>query len=103
MNYHNYEQASDRDVINWLEESLNLTSAQKQKLYNETYRYSPFRFFKKRKRVKNLVVRFSVVLIPIVFLVIFISLPFNYLVTGRWGYSYDKIKWYDSWINSVGF
>ena len=103
MNYHNYEKTHDYKVREWIESSIELTPYQKQKLRNdETIRFAPFEFYQRRKQVKSFWLRLSVLLMPFVFLLILISLPFNFLLTGSWGYKYEKIKWFDLWRNSAG-
>lgn len=104
MNYHNYEKVSDYKVQEWLEISIvEMTPYQKERLRNdEIIRFAPFEFYQRRKQVKYFWIRLSVILMPIVWLLLFISLPFCYLVTGRWGYRYEAIKWFDKWRNAVG-
>lgn len=104
MNYHNYKKASDYDVLAWLERSIvEMTPYQKQKLRdNETIRFAPFEFYKRRKQVKSFWLRLTIILMPIVWVILFISLPFNFLFTGSWGYKYERVKWFDKWRNSIG-
>jgi hypothetical protein len=104
MNFHNYKKASDYRVQEWLEKSIReLTAYQKEKIRDdEIVRLSPFEFYERRETVKNIFIRLSIIVMPLVWILIFISLPFNFIITGNWGYSYDKIEWFDAWKNAVG-
>ena len=101
---HNCKKVSDYKVQEWIEKSIvEMTPYQKERLRNdEIIRFAPFEFYQRRKQVKSFWVRLSCILMPIVWLLLFISLPFCYLVTGRWGYRYEAIKWFDAWRNAVG-
>lgn len=103
MNLHNYKKANDYDVIEWLERAIvEITPYQKQKLRdNETIRFAPFKFMESRKKVNNVWLRFTVIFLPIVWILLVMSMPFVYFFTGQWGYRYDSIKWYDKWYSSV--
>lgn len=104
MNLHNYKKASDRDVQEWLEKSIvEITAYQKEKLRdNETVRFAPFEFMEKRKKVNNFWLRLTIIFMPFVWIVLFIGLPFNFLISGRWGYEYECIKWFDKWRCALG-
>lgn len=104
MNYHNYRRAPDSKVSDWLFKSIkNLTPAQKQKiLEGEIIRLAPFEFYEKRPKIQNFFVRLSILVYPIVWVLIVISLIFNFFITGRWGYKYEKIKWFDNWRHNLG-
>lgn len=104
MGIHNYKKASNYKVIEWLENSIKeLTPYQKQKIRDdEIVRFAPFEFYERRKPVKSVWLRLTIIVMPIVWLLIFVSLPFNFLITGNWGYKYEKVKWFDVWRNSVG-
>lgn len=96
--------ASDYEVRKWLENTLDLTVYQKEKLRDsELIRFSPFYFYKKRPKAKtNIFWRLTIVLIPFYYLILFCLLPFMFLFTGRWGYSqkfYDKFHAY--WMNKL--
>lgn len=103
MNLHNYKKVPDYKVQEWIEKSIvEITPYQKQKLRdNETVRFSPFEFIERRKKVENIWIRLSVIFLPIVWLSLVISMPFVYFFTGRWGYRYDSVKWFDKWYNSA--
>ena len=103
MNLHDYKKASDYDVQKWLEESIKLTPYQIEKLRDdEILRFSPFQFMEKRKKTNSLLLRLTILIIPFVWIILFIGLLFNYLFTGKWGYGYDSLKWYDQWRSNVG-
>ncbi|MEO0037328.1 MAG: hypothetical protein RIQ59_539 [Bacteroidota bacterium] len=105
MNLHNYEKASEYEVIEWLKQSkdLNLTDQQKSNLYNqEIIRFSPFEFYKQRERISNVWIRLSIIFYPIVWLLLFLALPFKFLIKGSWGYRTEDIKWFYKWGNNLG-
>ena len=93
----------DSDVEKWLIESIpELTAYQKEKIRDsEMVRFAPFYFMERNKKVKNVLLRFSIIAMPPVLLLLIIGLPFNFFVTGRWGYS-DKMRWYGKWVSACG-
>lgn len=104
MNLTNLKRASNFEVEEWLEKNIvELTTYQKQKMSeDEIIRFSPFKFFKHRKKVDNILVRLTVIFIPIVWIILFLTLPINFLITGNWGYKYDKLNWFNKWRNACG-
>jgi len=36
-------------------------------------------------------------------LLLIISLPLNYFITGSWGYKFKAIDWYTDWASKCGF
>ena len=99
----NLKKASDFEVQDWLIKQLELTPYQKSILYDkEIIRFSPFRFFKYKKETKSLLWRFTLPLYPIVWILLVISSPINYLITGRWGYETKIIKWFMDWGYKLG-
>lgn len=101
MKLTNLKRASDWEVREWLKNSIpELTVYQKEKIRDEIIQFAPFYFYKKRKKVNNVFVRLSVIFIPPVWIILAISLPFNFIVTGKWGY--NKLEWYSKWISACG-
>jgi hypothetical protein len=90
-------------VENWLIENIpELTVYQKEKIRdNEIVRFAPFYFMERNKKVNNILLRFSIIAIPPILLLLIIGLPFNYFITGKWGYSY-KMRWFGKWISACG-
>lgn len=103
MNLHNLQKVPDYKVKKWIEESIReLTPYQIQKMFDdEIVRFSPFEFYEERKVVSNFWIRLTIVLIPFVWLILFIGLPFKFIATGQWGYSKKMINWYDKWVSKV--
>lgn len=91
------------EFIDWLDKEIKLTDYQKQKIYNdEVFRWCPYDFYKEKKRITNFWIRLSILIYPLVYIGIFISLPFKFLFTGRWGYNSQKIQWFRNWANNLG-
>ena len=103
MNLHNLQKVPDYRVKKWLEESIrDLTPYQKQKIFDdEIIRFSPFEFYEKRKVVSSFWIRLTIIFIPFVWLLLFIGLPFKFIVTGQWGYGKKMLNWYDKWVSKV--
>lgn len=99
---HNLEKAFDHEVRNWLEKSIpELTKYQLEKIrYDEIIRFAPFEFYKRRKKTKNFFMRLTIILYVAMWLVLFIGLPFNFIITGNWGY--NKLKWFANWGHKIG-
>lgn len=104
MNIHNLQKVNDMEVQEWFLKNIpEISPYQKEKIRDmELFRFSPFTYFKRRKSVNNMFFRLTIILFPIVALLLFISLPFGFIFTGEWGYSYEKLKWFDKWKNSIG-
>jgi hypothetical protein len=105
MNLHNKKPASNYEVQNWLIKTLKLTKQQELDLINyEFIRFSPFYFYKKKERVDNVWFRLTLIFFPFIWILIFISLPINFIITGRWGYDERKnvlIKLIHDWMNKL--
>lgn len=102
MRLRNIQKASDYEVRKWLKETLNLSDYQQEKLWREEIiERAPFYFFSRKKYQPNIWLRLSIVLYPFVWLILFIGLPFNYFITGRWGYS-KKWNFILNWVDKIG-
>lgn len=104
MRISNLEKAYNYEVEKWLISSIpELTYYQKEKIQeNEIIRLAPFTFMKRAKKVENIMVRLSIVFIIPVLLLLIIGLPFNFIVTGSWGYDQKMIGWFGKWLRSCG-
>lgn len=101
MNFTNIEKASYLEVQSYLKKSLNLTDYQMCKMYdNDTIRMSPFEFYKRKKKISNIWLRLSIIFLPIVWLLLFIGLPINFIITGRWGYN-SKFNFIINWLDNL--
>ena len=98
----NLERVSDHSVEKWLCENIKeLTPYQKQCLRDdEIVRFAPFEFYKRTKRVENIFIRLTVIFLPFVWIFLFIGLPLNFIIKGRWGYG--GLKWFSKWTNACG-
>ena len=95
----NLKRVSDFEVRQWLEKNIpDLTQDQKEKI--KDIRFAPFRFYKRGKKVDNIFVRISIIFIPFVWIILIFGLPFNFFVTGKWGYS--RIEWICKWLTACG-
>lgn len=103
MNLRNKTKASDYEVRKWIEESIpELTKYQKTKIYqDEMVRFSPFYFYKDKKKVNSIWLRLSIILLPVVWLSLVVFMPINFMFTGKWGYG-KKMNWFLSWIDRLG-
>lgn len=103
MNITNLKPANGYRVSLWLTENIkDLTPLQKQQIINETFVFHHFYFFEKRAKTNNVLLRFSIVLLLPVWCILIICLPFNFFITGYWGYNYYKIKWFNNWVSNCG-
>lgn len=95
--------APDYQVREWIEEEFTLTSDQKRVARNkESIRFSPFEFYTRRPRIKNIFIRFTVILMPIVWGILFVGLPFKFIISGQWGYGNKFMRFFDSWRSNIG-
>ena len=103
MKLHRLQKASDYDVKRWLERELQLSPYQKSKLYNEdTIRLAPFDFYEPRQKEKvNILWRFTIIPYLIYWVIIFMGLPFTFLVNGKWGYGKKLYDFHSKWMNKL--
>ena len=103
MALHNLKKTPDYKVREWLEKSIpELTPYQKERIRNdEIIRWAPFDFYERRKPVKSIWWRLSIIAVAFFWVVLFVGLPLNFIVTGNWGY--NKLNWFDTWLNKIGF
>jgi len=104
MNLSNLKRANNSDVEKWFLKSIpEITPYQRSIIdENEIIRTSPYYFFKSKKYVSNVWLRFSLFALLIVFIILIIGLPFTFFITGKWGYDYEKIKWFHKWSDKCG-
>lgn len=55
--------------------------------------------YKNEKVETSLWIRFTIILFPIAFIILFAFLPINYIISGKWGYN---IKWLKDWVDALG-
>ena len=55
--------------------------------------------YKNEKVETSLWIRFTIILFPIAFRILFAFLPINYIISGKWGYN---IKWLKDWVDALG-
>lgn len=101
MDLHNLKPASSREIRDWIYEMVpELTVYQKEKIRQYDLRCClDLYFFKEKNRVYNIWLRLTILPFILVWIILFIGLPINFIITGNWGYS--KIKWFDTWRNSI--
>ena len=100
----NLKKVENYEVDNWLKTRIReLSPYQKEMMYNDDIvRSAPFYFMERRKKVNSVFLRFSIVFMFPVLLALIVGLPFNFFVTGSWGYDHEKIKWYSKWVSACG-
>ena len=59
-------------------------------------------FYHEEKAPTPLLIRLTMPFAVILFVVMLVGVPFNYLATGRWGYSLGKDNKILNWFRSVG-
>ena len=104
MNLVNLKRVADYQVEDWIKNHIkDLSPYQKEWIRNEEIiRFAPFYFMERRKKTSNVLIRFSIIIMLVVLLLMVISLPFNFFITGSWGYDHEKLKWYSKWVSACG-
>ena len=100
----NLKEVSEYEVYEWLKNEIELTERQKEYIEeNEIFRFSPFYFSKKYESKKvNPLLRLSIILIPIVYILLIVEMFFNFLIFGKWEYELKYIRWFPEWLNKIG-
>ncbi len=104
MNFSNLHKAHDYEVNTWLADRLSLTPYQMDILRTkELVRCGPYRFYKQRqKEPVSILWRLTLIFVPIYWIIMFIGLPINFTITGRWGYSQTFVdKFHGPWFNKL--
>ena len=98
----NLKKVPNYKVQEWLESDFKeMTIYQKEWMRNEEFvKFAPFEFYERRKKVKNVFIRLTLMLYVITWIFLIFGLPFNFLFTGNWGY--NKLKWFSKWGSSCG-
>lgn len=98
------KRASDFEVRDWMEESLQLTPYQKSVLADyEIIRFSPFYFYKSAKEKTPILWRFTLPLFPFYWTILVLFLPINWMMTGKWGYGRNfHDKFHSKWVRKLG-
>ena len=105
MNLCNLEKVWDYEVESWLIDSIpEITVYQKECITNDyLVKSAPFVFMRKPKpRGTNILFRLSIVPLLFVLLLLICTLPLKYILSGNWGYSYDKLRWFRKWCKVAG-
>ncbi len=104
MKFSLLKKADDYEVQQWLEKALDLTVYQKEKLRtNETIRFSPFYFYKRREKNKfSLWWRLTIVLLLVYIPVMWIVVLVKWLITGEQGLSRQFLdKFHYRWMERI--
>lgn len=105
MKFSNLKQAFDLDVYKWLEEELQLTPYQKERLRNEELiRFSPYFFYEKedKKRISFLW-RITIVFYFPYFILLCIFAPLKWVCTGNRYYGRKFMDtFHNKWVRKIG-
>ena len=99
----NLKRVDSFETRSWVESIVpELTPYQKSHLSDiDSVRFTGYYLYKEREKVKgNFFIRATVVFVPIVWLILLMGFPINFVFTGSWGYS--KIEWFLKWANKLG-
>lgn len=98
------KEANSLEVNKWLEESLQLTDYQKEKLReDEVVRFSQFYFYKQAKGKSSPIWRLTLPFYVVYWIAAVVMLPFNFIITGKWGYGRSFIdKFHSPWMRKLG-
>ena len=104
MKLHRLKQTSYLTIQHWLEDELELTDYQKDKLRRkEILRFTKYKFFEPRqKRKVSFLCRLSIAPFFIFYLILVIGLPINFLFVGKWGYGDKLFNILSKWQNCIG-
>lgn len=103
MKIYDLKEVYNYEFVVWLLNNLpELNAYQKQKIKDINYNQdSDFYIFKKKEKTSNIFLRLTIILFPIVYLLIVLSLPINFIFSGRWGYKYENLGWFNKWLHKL--
>lgn len=100
--FSNLTKAHDYEVRDWLIKAFKFTDYQKSLLRSneDIIRYAPFKFYKRKPKQDNMWIRLTLVFVPLVWLIMILGLPLNFILTGIWGYPNNKVyKFIMNWFH----
>lgn len=99
----NFTEVNDYEITKWFKANgLELSSEQWRKFNNLLEYDYPFYTYKRSQKTSSVLMRLTIIFLPIVFIILFLYLPIQFLFTGRWGYNGNQIKWYQDWCDKLG-
>lgn len=106
MQFNQLKEATPQDVRQWIENNIpELTNYQKQEIVDEEIgRWTDELVFFKYKQSKKVKFwwRLTVIFFPFAWAMLFIGLPFNMILTGKWGYHKKFVgKFWSSWMEKL--
>lgn len=104
MKLSNLTRASDHEVESWIIEKLRLNEYQRSKLREEEIvRFSHLYFYKPVKQNKvNVLWRLTILVWPVYIILLILTLPFKWMVTGEWGYGRNFLdKFHYKWARKL--
>jgi hypothetical protein len=105
MNLTNYEKVSYYKVAKDIKEELNLNWSQEEKI-KDLLQYSPYEIVVRKKRQKqNPLIRLTAPFYLIYYVILFCTIPFKWMFTGKSGYSMESwvVKSIQSWKTKLNF
>jgi hypothetical protein len=94
-------EASSIEVACWLEENVPvLSSHQAEAIRGLLARQGQFIFYVEKEKCDSIYLRLTIVIWVFVWACLIITLPINFIFTGRWGYA--GIEWFHSWSTKLG-
>lgn len=105
MNFSRYEKIKSYRANDLIRKKLELTPYQAQLLVDRDFwedEQGDIIFFQQRKpSTKNAFYRASVIFLPLVWVVLFLGLIINFILTGHWGYESKTIAWFNKWLHNL--
>jgi len=88
------------EVKSWLYKEIELTPYQYSHMDDI---YNPFYFYKRKEKIKtSFKWRLTLPIFGIIYLLLVIGLPFNFVFKGNWGYDEKFIKSFRTWASKTG-
>ena len=107
MEMFNVKKTSTYDVRKWIEEIVpEITAYQNSKLWEEEWydkvRYSEYVLYKKqKKKTPNFFLRLTMPFAWLIWLIMLVCLPVNYIITGDWKYDHRIYDYIFKWMDKV--
>ena len=104
MKMTNIDRVSNSEFNEWLCCNIPDITADQELLLTEllTDRACPYFFYKKYEPKAHLIMRFTLFPFILFWLLLVLSMPINYLITGRFRYNNSKLmEFFEKWLNAV--
>jgi hypothetical protein len=100
MSFYKLEKVSNFEFSIWLRKTFENSKFDRQDI-EDILKRSDFLIYKEEKKVSNFWLRLTIIPLLFMYILLFIFLPINFIISGKWSYSENFIFWFKNWRKSL--